>query len=133
EGDDLRQRAGQLGLGSPLTANAYLGAWGIVACLDAGADLVVTGRVTDAALVVGPAAAHFGWARDNWDALAGATAAAHVLECGAQATGGNYAFFHRHDIAYPGFPLAEIHADGSSVITKHEGTGGVVEVGTVTA
>ncbi|QNE75737.1 acyclic terpene utilization AtuA family protein [Streptomyces finlayi] len=116
-----------------LAANAYLGGAGIAACLRAGADIVVTGRVTDAALVSGPAAAHFGWGPDDHDALAGAVVAGHVLECGTQATGGNYAFFGDHDIRRPGFPLAEIHADGSSVITKHDGTGGVVDVGTVTA
>ncbi|MFJ2205604.1 acyclic terpene utilization AtuA family protein [Streptomyces microflavus] len=116
-----------------LTANAYLGGSGIAACLRAGADIVVTGRVTDAALVTGPAAAHFGWGPDDVDALAGAVVAGHVLECGTQATGGNYAFFSTHDIRRPGFPLAEIHADGSSVITKHDGTGGVVDLSTVTA
>ncbi|MEC3976129.1 acyclic terpene utilization AtuA family protein [Amycolatopsis sp. H20-H5] len=133
EGDDLIARSGELGFGKPLTANAYLGAWGIVDCLNAGADIVVTGRVTDASVIVGPAAAHFGWARDDYDALAGAVAAGHVIECGTQATGGNYAFFTEHHLGTPGFPIAEIHADGSSVITKHEGTGGVVTVGTVTA
>jgi hypothetical protein len=134
EGDDLVARAGELGFGSPLAANAYLGAWGIVDSLNAGADVVVTGRVTDASVIVGPAAAHFGWARTDYDALAGAVAAGHVIECGAQATGGNYAFFTEiADLAHPGFPLAEIHADGSSVITKHPGTGGAVSVGTVTA
>ncbi|WP_025617400.1 acyclic terpene utilization AtuA family protein [Salinispora cortesiana] len=118
-----------------LTANAYLGAFGIAAVLDAGTDVVVTGRVTDASLVVGPAIARFGWGRDNLDALAGATVAGHLLECGAQVTGGNFSFFtelpdggHR-----PGFPLAELHADGSSVLTKHPGTGGAVTVETVTA
>ncbi|MFD4234759.1 acyclic terpene utilization AtuA family protein [Streptomyces sp. NPDC058542] len=119
-----------------LTANAYLGGSGIAACLRAGADVVVTGRVTDAALVTGPAAAHFGWGPDDLDALAGAVVAGHVLECGTQATGGNYAFFREHDarlLRRPGFPLAEIHADGSSVITKHDGTGGIVDIGTVTA
>lgn len=116
-----------------LTANAYLGGGGIAACLRAGADVVVTGRVTDAALVTGPAAAHFGWRPDAHDALAGAVVAGHVLECGTQATGGNYAFFGDHDVRRPGFPLAEIHEDGSSVITKHDGTGGVVDLGTVTA
>ncbi|RJQ81407.1 DUF1446 domain-containing protein [Amycolatopsis panacis] len=133
EGDDLISRAERLGFGKPLTANAYLGAWGIAACLDAGADVVVTGRVTDASVLVGPAAAHFGWAREDYDALAGAVAAGHVIECGAQATGGNYAFFREQPIGNPGFPIAEIHADGSSVITKHPGTGGVVSTGTVTA
>ncbi|MGW3962357.1 acyclic terpene utilization AtuA family protein [Amycolatopsis sp. NPDC005003] len=133
EGDDLVQRADELDLGKPLTANAYLGAWGIAECLNAGADVVVTGRVTDASVVVGPAAAHYGWARDDFDALAGAVAAGHVIECGAQATGGNYAFFTEHSIGVPGFPIAEIEADGAGVITKHPGTGGVVNVGTVTA
>ncbi|MFG2055341.1 acyclic terpene utilization AtuA family protein [Micromonospora sp. NPDC048930] len=118
-----------------LTANAYLGAFGIAACLDAGADVVVTGRVSDASLTVGPAIARFGWGRDDLDALAGATVAGHLIECGAQVTGGNFSFFtelpdggHR-----PGFPIAEIHPDGSSVLTKHAGTGGAVTVETVTA
>jgi hypothetical protein len=135
EGDDLRERAGELGLGEPLAANAYLGAWGIADCLHAGADVVVTGRVTDASLVVGPAAAHFGWARDAWDELAGAVVAGHVIECGPQATGGNYSFFDEiPDRGKPfGFPIAEVRADGTSVITKHDGTGGLVSVGTVTA
>ena len=133
EGDDLLPRAADLGLGTPLTANAYLGAWGIVECLRAGANVVVTGRVTDASLVVGPAAAHFGWRRDDWDALAGATVAGHILECGAQATGGNFSFFTEHDVSHPGFPIAEVHADGSSVITKHPGTSGAVTTETVTA
>jgi len=134
EGDDLRERADELGFGNVLAANAYLGGWGITECLTAGADVVVTGRVTDASLVVGPAAAHFGWARTSYDELAGAVAAGHVIECGTQATGGNYAFFREiADLRRPGFPIAEVHADGSSVITKHPGTGGEVSVGTVTA
>ena len=134
EGDDLVARADELDLGKPLTANAYLGAWGIVECLNAGADVVVTGRVTDASVIVGPAAAHYGWARDDFDALAGAVAAGHVIECGAQATGGNYAFFSEvGDLDRPGFPIAEIHADGSSVITKHDNTGGAVTIDTVKA
>jgi hypothetical protein len=134
EGDELLPRAEELRLGSPVTANAYLGAWGIVECLNSGADVVVTGRVTDASLVVGPAAAHFGWGRADYDALAGAVVAGHVLECGTQATGGNYSFFTEiADLRHPGFPLAELHADGSSVITKHPGTGGAVSLGTVTA
>ncbi|QTT75255.1 DUF1446 domain-containing protein [Streptomyces mobaraensis NBRC 13819 = DSM 40847] len=116
-----------------LTANAYLGGAGIAACLRAGADVVVTGRVTDAALVSGVAAAHYGWEPGAYDALAGAVVAGHVLECGAQATGGNYAFFREHDVRHPGFPIAELHPDGSSSITKHPGTGGAVTVGTVTA
>ncbi|MBP2478223.1 hypothetical protein JOF53_007095 [Crossiella equi] len=139
EGDDLRARAADLGFGQPLTANAYLGAWGIADCLRAGADIVVTGRITDASLVTGPAAAHFGWGREDWDRLAGATVAGHVLECGPQATGGNFAFFQDLPdsdarFATPlGFPIAEIAEDGSSVITKHPGTGGAVTVDTVTA
>ena len=135
EGDDLRGRASELGLGDPLAANAYLGAWGIAECLNAGADVVITGRVTDASLVVGPAAAHFGWSRTSYDELAGAVVAGHVIECGPQATGGNYAFFRElpHLDRPLGFPIAEVHADGSSVITKHPGTGGAVTVGTVTA
>jgi hypothetical protein len=118
-----------------LTANAYLGAFGIAECLRAGADIVVTGRVTDASLVVGPAIAHFGWGRDDLDALAGATVAGHILECGAHATGGNYSFFTEvpDRARRPGFPIAELAADGSSVITKHPGTGGAVTVDTVTA
>ena len=131
EGDDLAGR-----YPDALAAHAYLGGFGIAACLDAGADVVVTGRVTDAALVTGPAVAHFGWGADDYDRLAGAVVAGHVLECGTQATGGNYAFFTEHapeKLRRPGFPLAEIHEDGSCVITKHPGTGGVVDVGTVTA
>ena len=134
EGDDVTARASELGLGQPLTANAYLGAWGIAECLSSGADVVVTGRVTDASLVVGPAAHHFGWRRDDYDALAGAVAAGHVIECGTQATGGNFSFFTEiPDLGRPGFPLAEIREDGSSIITKHAGTGGAVTVDTVTA
>ena len=118
-----------------LAANAYLGAFGIAACLDAGADVVVTGRVTDASLVVGPAAAHYGWGRGDLDALAGATVAGHIVECGAQATGGNFSFFTELPDGgrRPGFPIAEVHPDGSCVITKHPGTGGAVTVETVTA
>jgi len=137
DGDDLSPRAEELGLGKPLTANAYLGAWGIVDCLNDGADIVVTGRVTDASVTVGPAAAHFGWQRTDYDRLAGAVVAGHVIECGIQATGGNYSFFTEipavPGLLYAGFPLAEVHADGSSVITKHPGTGGLVSVDTVTA
>jgi len=118
----------------PLTANAYLGAWGIVEALNRGADVVVTGRVADAALVVGPAAWHHRWKLDDWDKLAGAVAAGHILECGTQATGGNFSFFHEiPDLTHPGFPIAEVSEDGSSVITKHQGTGGAVTVDTVTA
>ncbi|MER6245469.1 acyclic terpene utilization AtuA family protein [Streptomyces griseorubiginosus] len=130
EGDDLTARHP-----GSLAAHAYLGGFGIAACLREGADVVVTGRVTDAALVTGPAAAHFGWGPGDHDRLAGAVVAGHVLECGTQATGGNYAFFAERgrDLGRPGFPLAELHEDGTAVITKHPGTGGFVDVGTVTA
>jgi hypothetical protein len=118
----------------PLTANAYLGGWGITAALAAGADIVVCPRVTDASLVTGPAAWWHGWGRDDLDQLAGAVLAGHVIECGPQATGGNYSFIEEiTDRRYPGFPIAEVAADGSAVITKHPGTGGLVSVGTVTA
>ena len=117
-----------------ISANAYFGCWGIVEALAAGADIVVTGRTTDAAVVCGPAAWHHRWARDDWDALAGAVVAGHVIECGTQATGGNYSFFTEvPGMARTGFPWAEVAADGSSVIGKHDGTGGEVSVGTVTS
>jgi hypothetical protein len=122
---------------APLTANAYLGGRGITSALQAGADVVITGRVTDAALVVGPAAWWHGWSYDDpahLDRLAGALVAGHVIECGAQATGGNYAFFDEvPGLEHVGFPWAEVDDDGSSVIGKHDGTGGLVSVGTVTA
>ncbi len=152
EGDDLLARLPDLSLAghrfanadtgetlaeagvTPLTAHAYLGGLPIASALSAGADVVVTGRVTDAALVVGPGMWRFGWTGDDLDALAGAVVAGHVLECGCQATGGNYAFFNEvPDLARAGFPLAELAADGSAVVTKHPGTGGLVSVGTVTA
>ncbi|GAA1385770.1 DUF1446 domain-containing protein [Pseudonocardia kongjuensis] len=122
-------------LGSEVAvASAYLGSCGIAAALRDGADVVVTGRVSDAALVAGPARWYFGWADDDWDALAGAVAAGHVIECGAQATGGNFSFVAEiADPVRPGFPIAEIAADGSAVITKHPGSAGAVTVETVTA
>ena len=149
-GDDLLGRLDELGAsgyglvdfesGEPLTssalltANAYLGAFGIVEALDLGADIVITGRVTDAAVVCGPAAWHHRWARDDYDALAGAVVAGHVIECGAQATGGNYSFFTEvADMSHVGFPWVEIAADGSCVVGKHDGTGGEVSIGTVTS
>jgi hypothetical protein len=130
DGDDVRERYPQA-----LTANAYLGAFGIAECLRAGADVVVTGRVTDASLVVGPGIARFGWTRADLDQLAGATVTGHLLECGAQVTGGNYSFFTElpDRARRPGFPVAELHADGSAVVTKQPGTGGAVTVETVTA
>ncbi|MFP4636304.1 MAG: acyclic terpene utilization AtuA family protein, partial [Nitriliruptoraceae bacterium] len=124
------------GAAPPITANAYLGGWGIAAALEAGADVVVTGRVTDASLTVGPAAWWHGWARDDWDRLAGATVAGHVIECGAQATGGNHPFADElppDAPALPGFPIAEVEEDGTATITKHPGSGGAVTPNTVTA
>jgi hypothetical protein len=117
-----------------LTANAYLGCWGIVEALQQGADIVITGRCTDAAIVCGPAAWHHGWGRTDWNALAGSVVAGHVIECGTQATGGNYSFFTEvPGMARVGFPWAEVAEDGSSVIGKHDGTGGEVSVGTITS
>jgi len=147
EGDDLLSRVDELRphlahldtgaplAGTPVTANAYLGGWGIATALRAGADVVVCPRVTDAALVSGVAAWWHDWRPDDWDALAGAIVAGHVIECGTQATGGNYSRFDEiPDPSLPlGFPIAEVAADGSAVITKHDGTGGVVNIGTVTA
>ena len=119
---------------TPLTSNVYLGAWGIKEALDNGADIVVCPRVTDAAVVIGPAAWKYNWDRNNYDALAGALAAGHIIECGCQATGGNYAFFKEVlDFDNVGYPIAEIYEDGSFNITKHPGTGGLVSKGTVTA
>jgi hypothetical protein len=117
-----------------VTANAYLGGRPIADALAAGAQVVVTGRVTDASLVVGPALHTFGWGDDELDAIAGAVVAGHVIECGAQCCGGNYAFFDEiPDPTHIGFPIAELSPDGSSIITKHPGTGGALTVGTVTA
>jgi len=135
DGDDMR---GGVGIpGDALTANAYLGGWGIAAALRAGAQIVVTGRVTDAAMVIGSAAWWHEWSPVDFDELAGALVAGHLLECGTQVTGGNYCFFEELPAVLDGqalgFPLAEIESDGSSVITKHPDTGGAVTVGTVTA
>ncbi|KRF16467.1 exopolyphosphatase [Nocardioides sp. Soil797] len=147
EGDDLRGADLEFGKNA-LTANAYLGGFGIARALDAGADIVVTGRVTDASVVVGPAVSHFGWQPEQYDELAGAVVAGHVIECGTQATGGNFSGFRtlissgstngepraRMDPMKPlGFPIAEVAEDGSCVITKHHGSGGAVTVDTVTA
>ncbi len=118
----------------PVTANVYFGAWGIKQALDQGADIVICPRVTDAALVIGPAAWKFKWKRDDFDALAGALAAGHVIECGAQCCGGNYSFFEEvPSFRSVGYPIAEVERDGAFTITKHKGTGGLVSVGTVTA
>ena len=151
-GDDLMPRLGDLldggealahletGVGfaesehRALSANAYLGAWGIKEALDQGADIVICPRVTDAAVVIGPAAWYFNWQRDEYDALAGALAAGHLIECGPSVAGGNYAFFEEVPSFHKmGYPIAEIEANGDFTITKHPGTGGLVSVGTVTA
>ena len=129
KGISLKQAGAQ-----PIAANVYLGGWGIAKALAQGADIVVGGRITDASLVVGPAAWWFNWRQNDWDRLAGAVIAGHIIECGPQASGGNYSFFeevpsHKNI----GFPLAEIREDGSFVITKHPHTGGLVSKGTVTA
>jgi hypothetical protein len=143
--DDL-QRAGHdlrnLDTGEPLSswghpvssANAYLGGWGIADALAGGADVVVCGRVTDASLTVGPAAWWHGWSTDDWDQLAGAVVAGHIIECGPHATGGNFSGFTRvANLVHPGFPIAEIDETGATVITKQPGTDGVVDRDTVTA
>jgi hypothetical protein len=117
-----------------LTANAYLGGFGIKAALAGGADIVVTGRVADASLASGVAAWWWNWSPADLDQLAGSVVAGHIIECGAQATGGNFSgFLGIHDLAHPGFPIAEVDSDGSSVITKHADTGGAVTIDTVTA
>ena len=129
KGVSLKEAGGQ-----PISANAYLGCWGVVDALNRGADIVVGGRLADAALVMGPAAWKFQWASSDWDKLAGAAVAGHIVECSAQATGGNYSFIEEvPSFSNVGFPIAEMYADGSAVITKHPGTGGLVSVGTVTA
>ncbi|MEA3470822.1 MAG: acyclic terpene utilization AtuA family protein, partial [Thermodesulfobacteriota bacterium] len=152
EGDDLMERLGDLqeqgeafthldkGISlkeanaQPITANAYLGGWGIAEALRQGADIVVGGRIADASVVVGPAAWWFDWKHNDWDRLAGTVVAGHIVECGAQATGGNYSFIDEiPSFINVGYPIAEIYEDGSSVITKHPGTGGLVSLGTVKA
>jgi hypothetical protein len=119
---------------TPITANAYFGGWGIVKALEEGADIVVGGRIADAAVVMGPSAWYFGWQKNDWDRMAGAAVAGHIIECSGQATGGNYSFVDEvPSYDNVGFPIAEMHEDGSFIITKHPGTGGLVSVGTVTA
>jgi hypothetical protein len=120
--------------GRVIAANAYLGGWGIAAALEAGADIVITGRVTDASLTMGPAAWWHGWSRDDFDAVAGGIAAGHIIECGPQANGGNFSGFKELDGAVRlGFPIAEIEADGSFTITKQSASAGLVSPDTVTA
>jgi hypothetical protein len=116
-----------------LSANVYLGARAIARALGDGARLVLTGRVADASLTVGPAAAHHGWSWDDWGRLAGASVAGHLIECGAQVTGGLWHEWDKlPDLAGIGYPIAEVADDGSCVITKPDGTGGLVSAGTVT-
>ncbi len=146
DGDDLRERVGALRAAgvrdmfsdAPLpdrriiSANAYLGAWQIAAALADGADIVITGRVVDSALALGPLIHEFGWDAHDYDRLAAGTLAGHLLECGAQVSGGTFTDWHSvprwEDI---GFPIGECHHDGTLIITKPDGTGGLVSVGTV--
>ena len=141
EGDDMSDARGrellrkllpaEVGTRELVSANAYQGAFEIASALTNGAQIVVTGRVADPSLTLGPAIAHFGWDSEDWDRLAGATMAGHLLECGAQVTGGYFAdpgLKDVPDLANVGYPIAEIAADGSCVITKPARTGGVVEV-----
>jgi hypothetical protein len=149
EGDDLLARLGEIQaagcrlenldtrqplseLSAPIvSANAYLGARPIVAALDGGARVVITGRVADASLTVGPAIHEFGWDWDDWNRLAGASVAGHLIECGAQVTGGLYRHWQNLNLANVGYPIAEIESDGTATITKPAGTGGVVNRHTV--
>ncbi|MCA9103740.1 MAG: DUF1446 domain-containing protein [Planctomycetales bacterium] len=151
EGDDLSGRIDQLrqsghtlahlDSGEPFSlpanevvcASAYLGAEPIARALAAGADIVVTGRVADASLVVGPAMHEFSWGWDDWPSLAAATLAGHLIECGAQVTGGYLDRWRDIDLANVGYPIAELTAGGSVTITKPDGSGGVVDRETVAA
>ena len=143
-GDDLSDARGQAIVHDHLgtnfdaarfvCANVYQGAFEIADAIRAGAQIVVTGRVADPSLTLGPAIAHFGWQRDQWDALAGATMAGHLLECGAQVSGGYFADPGMKDVPGlddVGFPIAEIAADGSCIVSKASGTGGLVDERTV--
>ena len=139
---DERQTFDHLETGAPLsvdvsevlTANAYLGAWPIAAALDAGADIVICPRVTDASLTIGPAAWRHGWGREDWDKLAGALLAGHLIECSTQVSGGNYAFFEEIDRSrIPGMPYVDIAPDGTFLVGKAPGTGGAVTIDTVKA
>jgi hypothetical protein len=145
DGDDLRDRVDELRAaghrdmftGAPfpdkvISANAYLGAFPIAAALAKGADIVVTGRVVDSAVVLGPLIHEFGWRREDHDLLAAGTLTGHLLECGAQVSGATFTDWRDvPDWTNPGYPVGECHADGSVVITLPEGTGGLVSVGTV--
>jgi hypothetical protein len=150
EGDDVLARLPELvaaghelehmDTGEPLapllermtSANAYLGAWPVVAALEQGAQIVLCGRVTDTALALAPMAFEHGWGRQDWDLLAAGTVAGHIIECGAQCTGGNFSrWWEVPDLWDAGWPIVESAGDGSFVVTKHEGTGGMVTVDTV--
>jgi len=150
EGDDLLPRLGELvaaghelrnmDTGEPIapvvdrmtSANAYLGARPVIEALEQEAHVVLCGRVTDTALALAPLAHEFGWAEDDWDRLAAGTIAGHILECGAQCTGGNFSrWWEVPDLAGVGYPIVEAAEDGTFVVTKHEGTGGMVTVDTV--
>jgi len=150
-GDDIRERLDELlargvelrnmDTGEPLSAvrervqsaNAYLGAWPIVEALRRGAQVVVTGRSTDTGLTLAPLIHEFGWGEEDWDRLAAGTVAGHIIECGAQVSGGNcqYEWQSIPDLARVGFPVVEASPDGTFVVTKHEGTGGRVNVPSV--
>jgi len=138
--DDLLSRGIELrnmDTGAPLStvrdriqsANAYLGAWPMVEALNRGAQIVITGRATDTGLTLAPMIHEFGWANDDWNRLAAGTIAGHIIECGAQASGGNCQFEWRSipDLANVGFPIVEASPDGTFVVTKHENTGGRVD------
>ena len=150
-GDDILDRLGELSetgsqlnnmeTGEPvssitdkvISANVYFGAWPVVEALRQGAQVVVTGRTTDTGLTLAPMIHEFGWKKDEWDKLAAGTVAGHILECGGQATGGNFSADWRSvpDLAHIGFPIAEAYQNGEIVITKHENTGGLVSMQTV--
>lgn len=133
-GDDLRPHAEELGLpDDTVFASVYLGARPIVEALDAGAHIVITGRVADASLFLAPLVHSFGWSWEDWDRLAAGVTVGHLLECSAQVTGGNYSgeWWGHGDFTNPGFPIAECSADGTAIITKPEGTDGQVTFDTV--
>jgi Acyclic terpene utilisation family protein AtuA len=150
EGDDLLPRLGELVAaghelrnmesGEPIapvvgklsSANAYLGAWPVAEALAQGAQIVLCGRVTDTALALAPMIHEFGWGAEDWDRLAAGTIAGHIIECGPQSTGGNFTrWWEVPDLWNVGYPIVEAEADGSFVVTKHPGTGGMVTVDTV--
>ena len=115
------------------SANVYLGAWPMVEALNRGAQVVITGRATDTGLTLAPLIHEFGWRADDWDKMSAGTIAGHIIECGAQCSGGNcqYDWQSIPDLANVGFPIVEAAPDGTFVITKHEGTGGIVSIPSV--